>query len=86
MALMRQKFALGIQYGTISIVLLWGGSAFAAQEKKTIELGESVIEGEIQKPEAFFILQKATVKFEQLQQKIDFMKGIFEVITNELFE
>ena len=60
----------------------------AAQEKKkkkkaaprgnVIELEETVIEGRVQKPEAFYILQRSNLNYDALEPKKSFIPRILE--------
>jgi hypothetical protein len=47
---------------------------------KTLELDEMVIEGSIQKPEAFFILPRTTLKFDDLDRREDLRLRIIQVV------
>lgn len=56
-----------------------------AQESGVINLEESVIEGRIQKPEAFYILQHAELKYEDIEPKKSFMPELLESVEKEPF-
>jgi hypothetical protein len=58
--------------------LLVAGSAFA--QKKKITLEDLVIEGNIQKPEAFFILPRKALNFADLERREDLRKKVIESV------
>lgn len=57
----------------------------AAQQRKTITLDELVIEGNIQKPEAFFILPRTNLNFEDLERREDLKSRILESVEKKPF-
>lgn len=68
--------------------LTLGGLVFAPPaeaQRKTITLDELVIEGNIQKPEAFFILPRTNLNFEDLERREDFKARIVESIEKAPF-
>lgn len=63
-------------------------SAFAsatALAQKKITLDEFVIEGNIQKPEAFFILPRTNLNFEDLERREDLKKRIIQSVETAPF-
>jgi hypothetical protein len=50
-----------------------------------INLEETVIEGRIQKPEAFYILQHANLSYEALDPKKSFIPDLLESVEREPF-
>ena len=50
-----------------------------------IRLDEEVIEGRIQKPEAFYILQRSNLNYESLELKRSFIPNILESVKKEPF-
>lgn len=64
---------------------LASSSAFAQEGGGVINLEESVIEGRIQKPEAFYILQHAKLKYEDMQPKKSFMPELLESVEKDPF-
>jgi hypothetical protein len=64
----------------------------AAQEKKrdkgkgkVIQIDALKVEGQIQKPEAFYILQKGDVNFKGLEPKKSFLPEILQSVEKEPF-
>lgn len=63
-------------------------SAFASASvlaQKKITLEEFVIEGNIQKPEAFFILPRTNLNFEDLERREDLKKRIIQSVESAPF-
>ncbi len=52
---------------------------------KTISLEEMVIEGSIQKPEAFFILPRTALKLDDLDRRENLLLRIIESVENSPF-
>jgi len=71
--------------GLVALALLSSSSSVAQEGGGVINLEESVIEGRIQKPEAFYILQHAELKYEDLEPKQSFMPELFESVEKEPF-
>jgi hypothetical protein len=57
----------------------------AHAQRKTISLDEIVIEGTIQKPEAFFILPRSSLNFEELNRKADMKARILKSVEKDPF-
>jgi hypothetical protein len=76
-------FAMGLVLTTTSDA--------AAQERdsrprrRVIRLAETRIEGRIQKPQAFYILQRSNLNFEGLELKNSFIPKIIESVDQEPF-
>jgi hypothetical protein len=68
---------------------LVGGSIFGARpaqaQRKTITLDELVVEGNIQKPEAFFILPRTSLNFDGLERRADLKSKILESVQKQPF-
>ncbi|MGF1511402.1 MAG: hypothetical protein ACFB9M_18070 [Myxococcota bacterium] len=73
----------------IGLVLSWSaGSAVAQQQRRprrVIRLDVTRIEGRIQKPQAFYILQRSNLNFEGLELKNSFVPKIIESVEEEPF-
>lgn len=67
---------------TLAIVGLVAGTitASAALAQRKITLDEFVIEGNIQKPEAFFILPRTNLNFEDLERREDLKERIIKSV------
>ena len=68
--------------GAGALVLL--ADAAHAQRKK-ITLDDLVIEGNIQKPEAFFILPRTNLNFADLERREDLKKKVIEAVDQAPF-
>lgn len=75
-------------------MLLSASLAFAQQQpagraagpgRKVIRLGEFKIEGQIQKPQAFYILQRSNLNFEGLELKNSFVPKIIKSVEQAPF-
>lgn len=60
-------------------------TAFAQEGGGVINLEETVIEGRIQKPEAFYILQHAKLSYEALEPDKSFIPELLETVEKEPF-
>jgi len=54
-------------------------------QQGVINLDETVIKGRIQKPEAFYILQHANLKYEKLTPKQSFLPELIESVEKDPF-
>jgi hypothetical protein len=59
--------------------------ALSAQQRKRIELDELVIEGVLQKPEAFFILPRTNLNLADLERREDLKARIIQSIEETPF-
>ena len=60
-------------------------SVARAQGKNVIRLEAIKVEGRIQKPQAFYILQRSTLNFESLELKQSFIPKVLKSIDKEPF-
>lgn len=60
-------------------------SSTAAAQEDVIDLEESTIEGRIQKPEAFYILQPAELDYEPFADRPSFMPELLDTVDDEPF-
>ena len=69
-----------------AVTALWLGPAAAqTQKRKKIVLSEFVIEGRVQKPQAFLLLQRQNLNFEGLELKRSFVPKIIKSIEKTPF-
>ncbi len=75
-------------------VLLAASSSFAqtpattappAKKKKVIRLDAITVEGRIQKPQAFYILQRSTLNFDELNRAETFVPKIEKSVERDSF-
>lgn len=73
----------------MAVAALVGSAAFfaapAEAQRKTITLEELVVEGNIQKPEAFFILPRTSLNFDGLDRRADLKSKILESVQKQPF-
>lgn len=80
--IVRSILTIGIGLG----FLIAASPAFAQdQGGGVINLEETVIEGRIQKPEAFYILQHANLSYEALDPKKSFIPDLLETVERKPF-
>ena len=82
----RRHFVNLLGLGARGVLFLTAAGAPRAQaQRKRITLDEIVIEGNIQKPQAFFILPRANLNFDELKRREDLKKRIIESVKKEPF-
>ena len=77
-------------FASLAFVLatLSAGSAFAADVKKphkVIRLDSITIEGKIQKPQAFLLLQRSNLNFEELERTESFIPKVIKSVDKDPF-
>ena len=60
-------------------------SAPPAKKKKVIRLDALTVEGRIQKPQAFYILQRSTLNFDELNRAESFIPKVEKSIEKDAF-
>jgi len=86
----RQKKTLARTIQQVLIICLlfmvlgapWGAHA---QERKVIRLEAIKVEGRIQKPQAFYILQRSNLNYEGLELKQSFIPKIIKSVQDKPF-
>ena len=76
------KLVLSLLITTIVMLGLGVNQAYA---QRVIEFEEIVVEGRIQKPKTFYILQNATLNYEALNPKPSFMEELLDSVDDDLF-
>ncbi|MCB9653456.1 MAG: hypothetical protein H6729_04890 [Deltaproteobacteria bacterium] len=86
---MRGVGLVALVVGALVLPSLWAGPvAFgqrARQPRRVIRIGEQRIKGRIQKPEAFYILQRSNLNFEGLELKTSFVPKIIKSVDQASF-
>ncbi len=59
--------------------------AGGAKKKKVIRLDAITVEGRIQKPQAFYILQRSTLNFDELNRAETFIPKVEKSVDKEAF-
>ncbi len=62
-----------------------GGSSSSAKKKKVIRLDAITVEGRIQKPQAFYILQRSNLSFDALNREESFIPKVEKSVEKEAF-
>lgn len=57
----------------------------AAKKKKVIRLDALTVEGRIQKPQAFYILQRSTLNFDELNRAESFIPKVEKSVEKDAF-
>ena len=61
------------------------GQAPPAKKKKVIRLDAITVEGRIQKPQAFYILQRSTLNFDELNRAESFLPKVEKSVEKDAF-
>ena len=72
----------------VLITLLFSAAAAAqagAKKKKVIRLDAITVEGRIQKPQAFYILQRSNLNFEELNRSESFIPKVEKSVDKDPF-
>lgn len=83
---MERKFLKVIFFSVVTVLITALLPTSSARAKgKRITLEELVIEGNIQKPEAFFILPRAALNFDELQRRENLKERIIRSVKKKPF-
>lgn len=72
----------------VAVLVLMAGGVLAqapAKKKKVIRLDAITVEGRIQKPQAFYILQRSTLNFDELNRAETFIPKVEKSVEKEAF-
>lgn len=61
------------------------GSSSSSKKRKVIRLDALTVEGRIQKPQAFYILQRSNLNFEELNRTESFIPKVEKSVENDPF-
>ena len=83
----------GLFLGALVALVLASSSSAAAQDRgaagkrkpKVIQLEEITIEGRVQKPNAFYILNRSNLGYEVLDLRTSFLRDVVRSVQNEPF-
>jgi len=86
-AVRRRVFLGALSVAVVGLTTVGLAGSALAQEKahKKITLEDLVIEGNIQKPEAFFILPRTNLNFADLERREDLKSRIIKSVEKEPF-
>jgi hypothetical protein len=62
-----------------------GSSQSGTKKKKVIRLDALTVEGKIQKPQAFYILQRSNLNFEELNKPESFVPKVVQSVDKQPF-
>ncbi len=80
-----KRIALVVVITSAIATSVWATSSEAHAQQGVINLDETVIKGRIQKPEAFYILQHANLKYEQMKPKKTFLPELLKTVEEKPF-
>ncbi|MCA9562919.1 MAG: hypothetical protein KC561_05490 [Myxococcales bacterium] len=75
----------GILLCVVVLVTLLIAPASFAQGNRIITLGEEVVEGRLEKPEAFYILQPTNLNYEQAELEESFIPELLRTVEEAPF-
>lgn len=89
-SILKPGLIVGVAALTLAVTAVWVTDAQAQNRRKSrrskvIRLGEFRIEGTIQKPQAFYILQRSNLNFEGLELKNSFVPKIIQSVDQPPF-
>ena len=81
------RIALSVAFGLWVALLSAPGSAQSAKkrEPKVIQLEEIKIEGRVQKPNAFYILNRSNLGYEVLELRTSFVRDVVRAVQSDAF-
>jgi hypothetical protein len=79
----RARTVIGV--GVVLVLLAGSAVTAMAQGRRVIRLDAIKVEGRIQKPQAFYILQRSNLNFEALDLKKSFIPKILDSVEQEPF-
>ncbi len=83
------KMALGIAFGLMlsipSVVTAQSQGSAAKRKPKVIQLEEITIEGRVQKPNAFYILNRSNLGYEVLDLRTSFLRDVVRSVQRDPF-
>lgn len=69
----------------IAALVLAASAAGAQQKRKVVRLEEIAVEGRIQKPQAFYILQRSNLNYESTERSESFLDRITDSVRKDPF-
>jgi hypothetical protein len=80
---MKRALAMAALFGTLFAGLAQGEEV--KKPRKVIRLDSITIEGKIQKPQAFLLLQRSNLNFEELQRTESFIPKVIKSVDKDPF-
>lgn len=81
----RSCFGFAVMVGLLSSTAVLAQDGERPRRRNVIRLSETTIEGRIQKPQAFYILQRSNLNFEGLELKRSFIPKIVQSVDEAPF-
>lgn len=81
------NFVCGALFGMLTVVVL-PSRAFAQEQgkpRRVLKLDVITVEGRIQKPQAFYILQRSNLNFGELEKAETFLPKIIQSVNQQPF-
>ena len=75
----------GLAWAAVLVALSATAFAQADKKKRVLRLDEITVEGRIQKPQAFYILQRSPLNFESLERNESFIQKIEKSVEKDPF-
>jgi hypothetical protein len=75
----------GLLLAVLALTLGAGAQAQNKPKKKVIRLDEITVEGRIQKPQAFYILPRSNLNFDELNRAESFLHKVEKSLEKETF-
>ena len=69
----------------VAVLVVAAAAPAVAQQRKKITLDDLIIEGNIQKPEAFFILPRTNLNFADLERREDLKQRVIDSVESAPF-
>ncbi len=84
---MKRRASIALIVSSLSIALVSAGLAQEPKKRqpRVIQLEEIVIEGRVQKPNAFYILNRSNLGYEVLELRTSFLRKVVESVQKEPF-
>ncbi len=79
------RVLLTVVLGVASVAFGQAPAGGAPKKKKVIRLDAITVEGRIQKPQAFYILQRSTLNFDELNRAETFIPKVEKSVEKDAF-
>ena len=76
---------MNLRLAGVVVVLLAAASLAQEKKKKVLRLDAITGEGRIQKPQAFYILQRSTLNFDELNRAESFVPKVEKSVERDVF-
>ncbi len=80
-----RKLGWGVAALAVALALPSAAGAADAKKRKVIRLETITVEGRIQKPQAFYILQRSNLNFDELERSESFLPKVVKSVDKDPF-